>query len=141
MTRQLGHGRHEGTATHVILELLWDWLLWGGVELLLERDWLEGSEPASNVVDDGNGLRLRRRQTCERGCSLNVGRRRHGETKERGFTDEERGLAQAHDAGQRRHDEALCGGRRGRQAVQRRQSAYWGQWAAAGHLRPGTTGS
>lgn len=72
MTRQLGHGRHEGTGTHVTLELLWDWLLWGGVELLLERDWLEGSEPASNIVDDGDGLRLRRRQTCERGCSLNV---------------------------------------------------------------------
>lgn len=65
VTRQLGHGRHEGTGTHVTLELLWDRLLWGGVELLLERDWLEGSEPASNVVDDGDGLRLRRRQTCE----------------------------------------------------------------------------
>lgn len=46
------------------LEVLRDWLLWGGVELLLEGDWLEGGESGAHVVDDGHALRLRRRQTC-----------------------------------------------------------------------------
>lgn len=36
VTGQLRHGRHEGTGTHVTLELLRYWLLWGGVKLLLE---------------------------------------------------------------------------------------------------------
>lgn len=58
MTGQGRHGGHEGAGSHVTLEVLCDWLLGRGVELLLEGDGLEGGEPA-HVVDDGHGLRLR----------------------------------------------------------------------------------
>ena len=60
MTGQRRHGGHEGTGTHVTLEVLWDWLLWRGLKLLLKGDWLEGGESGAHVVDDGHGLRLGR---------------------------------------------------------------------------------
>lgn len=51
-------------------------------------------------------------------------------------TNEKRGFAQTHDAGQGRHDEARRGCWRGWQAVQRCQRAYWWQRTPTGHLRP-----
>lgn len=35
------------------------------MELLLEGDWLQGGEPAPDVVDNWDGLRLCRGQTCK----------------------------------------------------------------------------
>lgn len=55
-------------------KLLCDLLLVRGVELLLKGDWLEGGEPASNIVNDWNGLWLSRGQACgqrdrQEGCT------------------------------------------------------------------------
>lgn len=72
MAGQLRHGGHEGARPEVALQRLCDWLLRGGVELLLEGDWLKRGEPAPYVIDYRESLRLSGRQTCRPKNTANI---------------------------------------------------------------------